>query len=105
MIRPKIASALTGLPEAAKAAAEQSLAGAMAVGQQIGGTAGAGLVQAAKEAWMSGYQRSLLIGAVLVVVAAAIAYFGLPENAADHEESEIPEEGNFEVEEVLEEAA
>jgi EmrB/QacA subfamily drug resistance transporter len=96
----KIASALVGLPDAVKGVAEQSLAGAMAVGQQIGGEAGNNLIQAAKEAWMSGYQRSLLIGAVLVVIAAVIAYFGLPETAADHEESEIPEEGNFEVEEL-----
>ncbi len=95
----KIASAVVGLPDTAREVAERSLAGAMAVGQQVGGEAGDSLVQAAKEAWMSGYQRSLLIGAVLIVVAAVIAYFGLPETAADHEEAEIPEEGNFEVDE------
>ncbi len=82
----KIASSLTGLPASAKAAAEQSLAGAMAVGEQIGGTQGATLIRSAKEAWISGYQYSLIVGAAVIAVAAIIAYIGLPDQGDDHEE-------------------
>lgn len=67
----------------------------MAVGQQIGGTQGSALVSSAKEAWISGYQHSLLVGAVIIAIAAIIAYFGLPDVADDHEAS-VPEEGTFE---------
>ncbi|HTE22188.1 MAG TPA: MFS transporter [Candidatus Limnocylindria bacterium] len=88
----RIAPAIAGLPEAAKSAAEQSLAGAMMVAQRMG-TEGQPLLVAAKDAWMSGYHRAFLTGTVLIVAAAIIAYIGLPDKAADH----IPEEGNFEV--------
>ncbi len=81
----KIASAVSNLPAAAKEAAEQSLAGAMAVGQQIGGAQGEALIRSAKEAWISGYQHSLLVGATVIAIAAIIAFFGLPDVADDHE--------------------
>jgi EmrB/QacA subfamily drug resistance transporter len=95
----KIAPAITALPEATRTAASESLAGAMAVGQQIGGATGAGLVRSAQEAWMVGFHTSLLVGSVLIVIAAVIAYFGLPETAADHVVDEIPEEGGYEADE------
>ena len=91
-----IADAVKGLPDAAKQAAEQSLSGAMGVAQQIGGPAGEALNEAAKQAWMAGYHQSLLIGAGLITVAAIIAFVGLPDTAVDI----IPEEGNFEVDEL-----
>ncbi len=91
----KISGVFSGLPTAAKEAAEQSLAGAMAVGQKIGGTQGAALIRSAKEAWISGYQYSLLVGAAVIAVAAVIAFFGLPDVADDHNDP-IPEEGTFE---------
>jgi len=89
----KIATAIAGLPEAAKQAAASSLAGAMAVGNQIGGTAGNSLISAAKDAWMSGFHASQIIGAAIITVAAIVAFIGLP----DRSEDAIPEEGNFEV--------
>lgn len=92
----KIAPVIGGLPSAAKQVAASSLAGALAIGQQIGGRAGQSFIAAAKDAWMSGFHRSLLIGAVIIATAAVIAYIGLPDIAADI----IPEEGNFEVEEL-----
>jgi EmrB/QacA subfamily drug resistance transporter len=94
----KIAPALVGLTGAAKEAAASSLAGAMAVGQQIGGTTGNAFIAAAQDAWMSGFKRSLMIGAAIIAVAAVIAFLGLPDKASD----EIPEEGNFEIEEAEE---
>ncbi len=92
----KIATVIVGLPDAAKQVAASSLAGAMAVGQQIGGTAGDSFIAAAKDAWMSGFHRSLIIGAIIIATAAVVAYLGLPDKAVDV----IPEEGNFEVEEL-----
>ena len=86
---------MTALPDSAKQAAESSLAGALAVGQQIGGQAGQDVIVAAQNAWMSGFHRSLIIGAVIIFIAAIIAFTGLPDKAADV----IPEAGNFEVDE------
>lgn len=94
----KIAPALVGLPDAAKTVAEKSLAGAMGVGQQIGGPVGNQIILSAKDAWMSGFQRSLIVGAALIALAAVISFFGLPDNAVDHVVEEIPEEGGFETE-------
>lgn len=87
----KIAPAIAQLPEAARTVASQSLAGAMAVAQLLHSTS---LVVAAKAAWMSGYSRSLIIGSAVIALASVVAFFGLPDTAAD----EITEEGNFEVE-------
>ncbi len=92
----KIATAISALPAAAKQAAASSLAGALVVGSQIGGKVGNDLIAAAKTAWMSGFHRSLIVGASIIAVAAVVAYLGLPDRAADA----IPEEGNFEVEEL-----
>jgi EmrB/QacA subfamily drug resistance transporter len=94
----RIATVVIGLPDAAKQVAETSLAGALAVGTRIGGEAGQTFVTAAKDAWMQGFQFSLYIGAAIIAVAAVIAFIGLPDKADDT----IPEEGNFEVEEVTE---
>jgi EmrB/QacA subfamily drug resistance transporter len=86
-----IASAVSNFPENVKNIAEQSLAGALAVGQNLGGTVGANFMLAAKEAWISGYQHSLLIGAIVIAVAAMVAFFRLPDRSADH----IVEEGHL----------
>ncbi len=94
----QIAEAVKTLPAAAKEAASESLGGAIVVGQQIGGEAGATLIEAAKSSWLSGYHASLTVGAVLIAISAAVAYFGLPDKSEDHEE--IPEEGNFELDEL-----
>lgn len=93
----KISVVADQLPEPAKKATEQSIAGAIAVGQQIGGAAGATIIRTAKEAWLSGYHFSLMVGAVIIAVAAVVAYFGLPEHADDHDAHlPIEEEGHLE---------
>lgn len=89
----KIAPVAAQVPESARSAVEQSLAGALAVAERAG-EAGLPLALAAKEAWISSYQFSLIIGSIIVAIAAFIAYKGLPDKSADH----IHEEGNFEVE-------
>lgn len=80
-----LAPSIAHLPDVARVAADQSLAGAMAVGQQLGGQMGAGLIDAAQRAWISGYQLSLHVGAGLIALAAVVAYVGLPDKADDHE--------------------
>jgi hypothetical protein len=57
-----LGGAVSGLPESARHAAEGSLAGALGVARQIGGTQGAALVDAAKTAWADGLHLSLMIG-------------------------------------------
>lgn len=95
----KIAPAVASLPDATKEIAEKSLAGALAIAQQSG-PAGEQIATAAKDTFIGGLGFSLTISAVIVALAGVIAYYGLPDNAADHVIDEIPEEGNFEVEEV-----
>ncbi len=88
----RITSALAGLPEAARTAAEQSLAGALYAAEGVGGEAGAALADAAKDAWMGGYHFSLLISAGLIFTAACIAWRFLPDRSPDL----IPSEGGIE---------
>lgn len=88
----KIVNVVANLPDAAKQAAEQSLAGALQVAQAIGGEQGTAIAGAAKDAWMSGYHFSLTISSLLIFVAACIAFKFLP----DHSSDVIPEEGGFE---------
>jgi EmrB/QacA subfamily drug resistance transporter len=73
-----LGSAVTSLPAGARQAAEGSLAGALGVAHQIGGTQGAAIVDAAKSAWANGLQQSMLIGAGIVLLAAFIAARYLP---------------------------
>lgn len=88
-----IAPVVARVPEAAKEIVNQSLAGALAVAEKAG-PIGEPLAQAAKDAWMSGYQSSLVIASVIIAIAAFIAFRWLPNS---HDEAKIPEEGNFEV--------
>lgn len=80
-----LAPIIAHLPDTARMAADQSLTGAMAVGQQLGGQLGMSLVNAAQQAWINGYQLSLHVGAALIALASLVAYFGLPDRADDHD--------------------
>jgi EmrB/QacA subfamily drug resistance transporter len=80
-----LGGAVDGLPAPAAATARESLGGALAVGQQLGGSAGQALVEAARSAWTSGLHLSLTIGTVIIVAAAAISYFFLPRGAEEVE--------------------
>lgn len=84
----ELAPSLAGLPDTARQAAEDSLAGALGVAAQIGGAEGGGVAAAARDAWMSGFSLSLLIGAIVIATTAVLAYKGLPDSAADEEEIE-----------------
>jgi EmrB/QacA subfamily drug resistance transporter len=73
-----LGSVVANLPDAARQTAEGSLAGALGVANQVGGTQGAAIVDAAKSAWTDGLQLSMIIGAGIVLFAAAIAARYLP---------------------------
>ena len=73
-----LGGALVGLPAAARQTAEGSLAGALGVAHQVGGTQGAAIVDAAKSAWADGLKLSMLIGAGIVLLAAFISARYLP---------------------------
>ncbi len=87
----KITAVVAGLPETMQSVAGQSLAGALQVGRQLGNQSEP-FIEAAKQAWMSGYRYSLIVSAAMILIAAVIAFLRLPDRAADY----IPEEGGFE---------
>ena len=87
----QLASSLTGLPAAAKSAAEGSLGGALGVASKLG-PQGTAIADAAKSSWLSGVHFSLIIGAVVVAVAGLVAWNFLPDVAADAEVAVDPDE-------------
>ena len=78
-----VVDALRGidLPAGAGVAVERSLAGALAVARQAGGDAGAGIADAARQAFVAGMHRGVVIGAVAVALAALAALVFLPARA------------------------
>ena len=74
---------VASLPTAARQTAQGSLAGALGVAHQIGGTQGAAIVDAAKSAWADGLRLSMLIGAGIVLLAAFISARYLPGKPGD----------------------
>ena len=73
-----IVDTANALPDDARHATESSLAGARVVSEQIGGSAGAALFDAAKEAWVHGLQLSLTVGAGIILAAALLTWKLLP---------------------------
>jgi EmrB/QacA subfamily drug resistance transporter len=78
-----IADAVTGLPREAQAAVDSGLTGAFAVGRQLGPD-GAGLIEAAKQAFVDGIGVAAIVGAVVVALAATAAWRLLPRQAQAH---------------------
>jgi hypothetical protein len=85
----ELAPSLGGLADPARRTAQDSLGGALGVAARAGGADGAGLAAAARDAWMSGFSLSLMIGTVIVGAAAVLAYKGLPDTAADEELADL----------------
>jgi EmrB/QacA subfamily drug resistance transporter len=71
-------AATQGLPGPAASAASDSLGGAAAVAQQLGGEAGRALSQAADSAFVSAMSTSLLVAAGVAFAGAALALWQLP---------------------------
>jgi EmrB/QacA subfamily drug resistance transporter len=70
-----VSGAVAGLPAAAAATVKSSLAGALTVAGQTGNGA---LAQTAKSAYMSGMTLAMVVGAGIILVAAVLAFVGLP---------------------------
>jgi EmrB/QacA subfamily drug resistance transporter len=70
-----VGKAVVGMPAQAAAAVKSSLAGALTVAGQTGNGA---LAATAKSAFMSGLTLAMVVGAVIILVAAALAFVGLP---------------------------
>jgi len=70
-----VGRAVAGLPATAAAAVKSSLAGALAVAGQTGNGS---LAQTAKSAYMSGMTLAMVVGAGIILVAAVLAFTGLP---------------------------
>jgi len=79
----EIASSLAGLPAPARGAASSSLGGASVVARDLGGTAGDQLLDAARQAWMSGLRLAMIVGAIIIAGAALFAFIALPDRADD----------------------
>jgi len=75
------ASGLTG--DAAEQA-RASLGGALQVAGQLPGEAGAVLARAAKEAFVAGLQRGVLVAAAAALIGAVVTYRWLPARGTDH---------------------
>jgi EmrB/QacA subfamily drug resistance transporter len=76
---------LGGLTAAQRTAAEGSVSGAVQVAHGLGAPVGHALVSAARDAFIQGMRLSFIIGAVVVVLGAVLAYALLPARAPHHE--------------------
>ena len=75
-------SAAAALPEDVRHVAESSLAGARIVSDEIGGSQGDALFNAAKDAWVHGLQLSMTVGAGIILAAALLVWRLLPSGPA-----------------------
>jgi hypothetical protein len=74
-----VSDAVTGLPTVAADAVRESIAGAFAVSQAVGGDAGAALLVAARQAFVDGVVVTSLVGAGFAVAGAVVALRFLPD--------------------------
>jgi MFS family permease len=77
-----ITPTVAALPAQAQDVASNSLAGALAVSSRLG-EHGQAFATAARDAWLSGFRFSLVIGAIVVTAAGFVAFRFLPDQAAD----------------------
>ncbi len=73
----EISKTVTGLNDKMQQGVESSLAVALEISKNIGPIAQT-VSDAAKTAWMTGMNEASLLGAVILAIAAGIAFFGLP---------------------------
>jgi EmrB/QacA subfamily drug resistance transporter len=73
-----IASTTGSLPAGAAHAAGDSLGGAVLVAQQLGGSTGAAVLDAARTAYVSGFGLALTVAAVVAAAGAVVAAIWLP---------------------------
>jgi MFS transporter, DHA2 family, integral membrane protein len=84
----RVADGLGGLPAAATAAAGESLVGAIAVAQTIGGEAGATVLDVARQAFVDGMSATAIVGIGFAVAGAVIAFAFLPDRVTEPDGSD-----------------
>lgn len=84
-----ISDVAASLPDAARAAAESSLAAALSIADQMGG-AGDALAAQAREAFMSGTSDAMLVSSLIAIAAAFLIGAFLPHRASVVDEPEEP---------------
>ena len=91
----EIAGSLGALPAPARSAASSSLGGATVAARDLGGTAGDQLLDAARQAWMSGLRLAMIVGAIIIAGAALFAFIALPDQADDDPEFAVDDDGEL----------
>jgi EmrB/QacA subfamily drug resistance transporter len=81
----QVASALSPLPHSAGDTARSSLGGALTVAQQIGGPTGSHVADAAREAFIHGVSKGLLVAIIAAASGALLALRYLPARNAEAE--------------------
>jgi hypothetical protein len=81
----EVAGALSPLPHGAGDTARSSLGGALTVAQQIGGPTGSHVADAAREAFIHGASKGLLVAIIAAAGGALLALRHLPARNADAE--------------------
>ncbi|OWY63451.1 hypothetical protein B7486_53040 [cyanobacterium TDX16] len=81
-----VAASPVPVPAEAATAIEDSLVGALAVADQVGGELGQGLADAARTAFVDGMGNGLTLGAAMAFAGAAIALVFLPSRAVERAE-------------------
>jgi len=75
------------MPAPALDAAKESMGAALAVGNQVGGSDGARIIDAARDAFVHAMARASLVTAAFSVLGAVVALRWLPARATDHDEA------------------
>jgi len=87
-----ITAALSALPPDQVAVASESVDKALGLGVQTGGTAGAAIIAAANQSFISAMDRGLFVGATIALIGAIVALIWLPNRAATPPEEPLPGE-------------
>jgi Na+/melibiose symporter-like transporter len=89
------------LPEPARGAANDTIGGALAVADHVGGAAGRALHDAANSAFLGAMQTTVLIAAGVALLGAAVAARYLPARAAEATEADDPAAAGLALEPAL----
>jgi hypothetical protein len=86
----QVTTSISALPHDASETARSSLAGALTVAQHIGGPTGSHVADAAREAFIQGVSKGLLVAIVAAAAGALVALRYLPARTAQTEPAPEP---------------
>ena len=85
--RSGLGDSLAGLPEQAAEAARDSIGAAQAVAAQIGGEAGARLIEVAGSAYTDGMRLAFWVGALVLIATAITVWLAYPRDTGDPDDT------------------